>query len=534
MEASSNLAPGTVPYVAERLWLWARRTEKGFAHVEFMSEVARREVMHQLREKLAQTNTPLHEVTLSRHSSPLTLVQDLLEQLQKLKPGVVSINGFERTFLNGRNYQDLVYLNFNREKLAAPLLRQIWWLTPTLVEGFLRGIPDLDSWFMPRLNLREVRSEPLSPFSSSSPTQSINIDDARRRSSELRNRLERAIAVGASEEDQASLARAAVSALVEAGALQEAKVLIQSLPEKLLAGVTSEFARRGTTLTTQGLYSEAEPLLVQALQMQKRLLGEEHSDVAASLNNLAALYKSQGRYDEAEMLFVQVLAMSKRLLGEGHLDVAISLNNLAVLYDLQGRYEEAEPLLVQALEMIKRLLGEEHPDVAQSINNLAVLYDSQGRYDKAEPLYMQALEMKQRLLSEEHPSVANSLNNLAGLYKSQGRYEEAELLLVQALKMRQRLLGEEHPDVATSLNNLAVLYDSQGRYEEVEPLLVQALKIVAEKLGPEHPNATTICQRYLDLLSNVAQHQPAVLERLLSVGSSMTKQLLKEMRTGSL
>jgi hypothetical protein len=43
--------------------------------------------------------------------------------------------------------------------------------------------------------------------------------------------------------------------------------------------------------------SEAEPLLVEALAMSKRLLGEEHPDVALSLNNLASLYFSQGRYE---------------------------------------------------------------------------------------------------------------------------------------------------------------------------------------------------------------------------------------------
>jgi hypothetical protein len=43
--------------------------------------------------------------------------------------------------------------------------------------------------------------------------------------------------------------------------------------------------------------SEAEPLLVEALAMRKRLLGEEHPAVATSLNNLAGLYESQGRYE---------------------------------------------------------------------------------------------------------------------------------------------------------------------------------------------------------------------------------------------
>jgi tetratricopeptide (TPR) repeat protein len=100
-------------------------------------------------------------------------------------------------------------------------------------------------------------------------------------------------------------------------------------------------------------------------------------------------------------------------LGEEHSHVATSLNNLAELYRSQGGYAEAEPLLQQALELTRRLLGDEHPDVATSLNNLAELYRSQGRYAQAEPLYQQALELRRRLLGEEHPSVATTLNNLA-------------------------------------------------------------------------------------------------------------------------
>ncbi|MEH2069441.1 MAG: tetratricopeptide repeat protein [Nostoc sp.] len=239
---------------------------------------------------------------------------------------------------------------------------------------------------------------------------------------------------------------------------------------------------------SQGRYSQAEPLLIQALALRRQLLGEEHPDVAQSLNNLAALYYSQGRYSEAEPLYIQALALRRQLLGEEHPDVAKSLNNLALLYNSQGRYSQAEPLYIQALALNRQLLGEEHPSVALSLNNLALLYDSQGRYSQAEPLYIQALALRHQLLGEEHPDVALSLNNLAALYYSQSRYSQAEPLLIQALTLRRQLLGESHPDVAQSLNNLAVLYNSQDRYSQAEPLLIQALTLRRQLLGESHPD----------------------------------------------
>ncbi|MEH2212292.1 tetratricopeptide repeat protein [Nostoc sp.] len=255
--------------------------------------------------------------------------------------------------------------------------------------------------------------------------------------------------------------------------------------------VATSLNNLATLYYSQGKYSDAEPLYIQALTITKRLLGDEHSSVAANLNNLAQLYKSQGRYSDAEPLYIQASEMYKRLLGDKHPDVATSLNNLAELYCLQGRYSDAEPLYIQASAMYKRLLGDEHPSVAISLNNLAQLYKSQGRYSDAEPLYIQALTITKHLLGDEHLSVATSLNNLAGLYYSQRRYSDAEPLLIQALAMRKRLLGDEHPNVATSLNNLAQLYKSQGRYSDAEPLLIQALTITKRLLGDEHPDMAT-------------------------------------------
>jgi len=88
---------------------------------------------------------------------------------------------------------------------------------------------------------------------------------------------------------------------------------------------------------------------------------------------LAYLYKSQGRYIGAEPLYIQALTLRKKLLGEDHSDVAISYNNLAGLYCDQGRYSEAESLFIQALAITTRTLGENHPTtntIRENISNL--------------------------------------------------------------------------------------------------------------------------------------------------------------------
>lgn len=126
----------------------------------------------------------------------------------------------------------------------------------------------------------------------------------------------------------------------------------------------------------------------------------------------AQFYQGQGLYDKAVPWCKQCLEITKKRLGEEHPNVASSLNNLAYLYYCQGRYSQAEPIYIQALAFWRKLLGEEHPSVATSLNNLAGLYYSQGRYSDAEPLYIQALDILEHRLGVNHPNTVTVRENL--------------------------------------------------------------------------------------------------------------------------
>ena len=233
------------------------------------------------------------------------------------------------------------------------------------------------------------------------------------------------------------------------------------------------------------------PLWERMLPVLERALGAEHPDVAASLNNLAALYQSQGKYDEAERLYRRALANQEMVLGPAHPHVGTSLNNLAAVYQSQGKDGDAEVLYRRSLAIREKALGPKHPDVANSLNNLGEFYRRQGEYDEAERLYRRSLAIEERVLGPQHPDVAVSLNNLANLYHAQRKYDEAEPLLRRALAIKERALGPQHLRVATSLGSLAELYHNQGRYDEAEPFFRRALAVWEKALGPEHPNVAT-------------------------------------------
>lgn len=257
--------------------------------------------------------------------------------------------------------------------------------------------------------------------------------------------------------------------------------------------LTSPFIGLGRFYVGQAFYDQATLWLEQCLTLTLNRFDSEHPTVVTSLENLGLTYFSQGSYTKAEQLSLQALEIRQRQFGEQyHPQVAHNLNALGMIYCAQRRYKEAELFYFNALKFWLRHFGEQHLDIALSLNNIAHLYYCQERYNKAEPFFVQALELRRFMLPEQHPDVAQSLNNLAAVYFYQGRYQEAEPLYVQALDLLKDLLPEQHPDIAQSLNNLARLYQSQSRYKEAEPLYVQAFEIYKSSLGSEHPQ-TIIC-----------------------------------------
>jgi tetratricopeptide (TPR) repeat protein len=490
--------------VLQRLLLWARREGRGLARVEYSSEFARLRLEQRLQAALAEVGVAFTVVTLPPLQSATEVMEALLEQLGQVSGGVVSVTGFATAFDSQTPLKDaLRVLNFNREAIAAFHLRQIWWMTPVVLQTAIHAMPDLQGWFSPQLVLNEIvfedRPDRLALLSDGQSSWA-NLEDAYRRTRQLLEQFAVAQAAGAAANDLLmTYLLPALENLAEVGAQKELRDLTSQF-EGLLGSLkiinSPEMAigmvRLADLYESQGRYSEAEPLYVRSLSIREQQLGADHPDVATSLNNLAELYRSQGRYSEAEPLYGRSLSIWEQQLGADHPDVATSLNNLAGLYDSQGRYSEAEPLYGRSLSIREQQLGADHPDVASSLNNLALLYTSQGRYGEAEPLYERSLFIKEQQLGANHPDVATSLNNLAELYRSQGRYSEAEPLYVRSLSIREQQLGADHPDVAISLNNLALFYTSQGRYSEAEPLYVRSISIFEKVLPANHPNLAIV------------------------------------------
>jgi serine/threonine-protein kinase len=250
--------------------------------------------------------------------------------------------------------------------------------------------------------------------------------------------------------------------------------------------VAASLAALAQTIDKQGKYAEAEPLHRRALELRRAILGKGHEETATSLHNLAMLLLEVGKYDEAESCFREALAVRRQQLGPAHRDLGFTQTNLAITLYYKGAYDEAERHYREALAMRRKLLGDAHPDVAHSLYNLAHLLRVRGQNAEAEGLFRETLLVQRQVLGSEHPHLAFPLTSLAALLAEKSRYEEAEELHQEALRLRRSAHGDEHPHVANSLFNLAAVRAAAGS-DGAEATYREALAMQRKLLEPANP-----------------------------------------------
>jgi eukaryotic-like serine/threonine-protein kinase len=250
----------------------------------------------------------------------------------------------------------------------------------------------------------------------------------------------------------------------------------------------------GTVYYGLGLYKEAEPLLTQALDIRRRVLGQNHPDTVASLAELARVLGMAGRFPEEEKLQRQVVDIRRRTLGPANLDTITAISQLANTLSAEGRIGEADPLAREVVDLQRRGQGPDSPATMDAVKYLALTLTREGKYAEAEALDRQVLDFNRRTKGADHPDVFLSSTRLASVLLHEGRYAEAESLLRESLETSTRVLGPDHPFATTSKSLLAGLMEDTGRYSEAEELLRDVLATRRRVAGSE--NSSTLNAMY--------------------------------------
>jgi len=166
----------------------------------------------------------------------------------------------------------------------------------------------------------------------------------------------------------------------------------------------------------RGRFEEAESVFRRALEIRKSALGPDHPYSVEVLtgdfegdyvvDGLAGLHYLQGRLDEAERLYLQALEPQRRALGENHAGVANVYFGLALVRFAQGNDDEARSYYARAARIWEDTFGQANPIVPYSLANFWALV---GDRDRAIELLHRAVALGWSSPSIAHDSYLSSL-----------------------------------------------------------------------------------------------------------------------------
>jgi serine/threonine protein kinase len=233
-------------------------------------------------------------------------------------------------------------------------------------------------------------------------------------------------------------------------------------------------------------YERARSLLDEALEVNRRKHGKSSAAVASTMFNLAELLQGTGELDEAQAFASASIDIYTPQSDRYAVELAEAKNSLARILRGKNELDEADRLLREAIGLVERHSGKNHPLIAYYLQNLAVVLQMKGDVGEAEALFYESIAATRGVLGEEHSLLGGSLVMLGTLLHNKGQYDDAEKAFRDALAVHKKARGTEHPFVAYDMTALAMLLHDKGLLDEAESLLRDALQLYEGSVGRNH------------------------------------------------
>jgi eukaryotic-like serine/threonine-protein kinase len=236
----------------------------------------------------------------------------------------------------------------------------------------------------------------------------------------------------------------------------------------------------------QSRFADAKELYNRSLDILETTAAPA-TDVSALLDDLAQVYVGEQQWALAKQTYERALQVDRRVLGDDHPRVAERLNNLAVVAQHVGDLKLAETLFRDAIRRYERTDGDQHPETGVARGNYGLLLQREGRLAEAEPYLRRALDVSLKLYGPDNYNVAYARVSLAMLLHDQGNLPAAETEFRQALAVYDKSLPSNHEYRASALMHFARLLVDRGKADEALATSDESLNIWNASSAPSNP-----------------------------------------------
>ena len=212
-----------------------------------------------------------------------------------------------------------------------------------------------------------------------------------------------------------------------------------------------------------GAYAEAERQAAEWCARVESERGPESNDLPRALDLLVEALVRNGRSAEPRTLTVaeRSLRLRERESGRHPFEVAASLNELAAVRAQRGEYRSALALYERASVLRPEAGDRGSSSLADSLEGVARALADLARFDRAQVPLDESLAIREARSTESPLAYARTLELAGHLRRESGRYQHAAEALDDALSLWNRH-APEHPDKTMALVLRADASDAAG------------------------------------------------------------------------
>jgi tetratricopeptide (TPR) repeat protein len=227
--------------------------------------------------------------------------------------------------------------------------------------------------------------------------------------------------------------------------------------------------------------AEADGYYREILERGTQTDGGESMVVLHAGINLGMSLMEQGKLKEAEPYLLQAIDLFPRLLGTVHLDTLKANGTIAKLYALQNRPEEAIPHYRKAVELSGQLFGDENPQTIFWIVQMTHMYMRHGKTQEAECLAQEVMEASRKRSGTAHVGTLQAIGRYALVLKQVGKHKEAQEILSENLAAASLVWKTDDPfSYANYLLSLGWFHFDLDEIDTAERYYLEGLAILDE------------------------------------------------------
>jgi tetratricopeptide (TPR) repeat protein len=255
-------------------------------------------------------------------------------------------------------------------------------------------------------------------------------------------------------------------------------------PQTDISAVLDDLA---SVYTRDQQWALAKQTYERSLDIDRRVLGDDHPRVTRHLTNLAYVAQNMGDAPRAESLYREAIPRYEHAYGERHFETATAKGNFGLFLLREARLSEAEPLLRSALDINLSVYGPDNYNVAYSRVSLGMLLHDQGNLAGADSEFRQALAIYDKTLPADHLYRASALMYFARLLVDSGKPDQAAVLSEQSLQILTSTLPASSAPAAQAHAIHAYALEHLGKPREAEEELEAAVPILLKARGADDP-----------------------------------------------